>query len=441
MKFSLASLLQCGSVNSARSGCSPMSYVRPLLQLASFRSLHAIVCGWALIAAGGLAGAPAERTPAPVAPPPMILATDLGDLWNGSWVAAWQKNGATAATIIAAGRRQLEAHRKAFGAASAEKREWQLAVIIARRGTFDRARITADTEVVDWVTTVASDVGSSYTAFHEELFQRDSQLARQQRELAVLPSGANLRTGALLAGTIAFVGRSQPDLATAARDKEILRLFEACIEDYIFSYHNGTRLQRHQIHTHWQQSEEIPLQAEEHGLQGSDAHAYGRLSKDLPALIAHAASAVKDGLAKPVFVRRQTSSPAVNDVVQILTDNHREYETLTRWFAENGALMSDALVTMSFEADPYYICRLDPQTLESTDSIAKQFDAPRVKEITERRRLLLRAYFETEKKVRASITAEVARRRAAMTADERAELLEIYERIRVKNSPAASPKK
>jgi hypothetical protein len=366
------------------------------------------------------------------------LRRDLINLWDGSWVhlRSSQSSQVKAAGLEAA----LSDHREDFSSRTAVEREWQLAEMRSSLSNPSRSLSGSHPQLFARLGQLHNSIINDYTQLHEDLFDRDTEWERLRSQVIIDYEGNTARSGELLANTISYVLERKQDASDLQIKEEIFSVIDRRIQDYLFAFNNGTATHRRQINTAWEQGA-ISLQpAGSWQLNQSLANRY----EDCLSRYAQIVSQLKEDLAyafrNPKFVTRRGISPAVGDILQLLSENYFEYETYSRWFGENEDLMNEALVVvdMRTRATPHEIVNLDPVTLEPTDLNEGLKQTEFVETIAAKRRELLIKYLAIREEVSAEIENEILERKQSLTAEEEEVLWREYQKMKELTQSAVS---
>ena len=368
------------------------------------------------------------------------LSRDLKNLWDGTWVGDHLSPQQKPSVQIEALNVALIDHRQQFSYRTAVEREWQLAEIrtsLAQPGIFIQTRYPA---LHDHISSLSETITEDYTKLHEELFDRDTEWERLRSDVFIDFEGNSARSGELLARAIQYIlerNRTLPDLQI---EKEVFSVIERRIQDYLFAFNNGTAANRRQIHAAWSH-ETIDLQSyEQWQLQGTTAEAYQNLRERYAETVTKLKADLEYAFNNPKFVTRRGISPAVGDILQLLSENYFEYETYSRWFGENEALMKEALVVadMRTRATPHEVVKLDPNSLEPTDLDEAIEQTEFVETITEKRKELLLKYLAIRDEVNGQIEEEIIQRKKLLSPEEEEVLWREYQKMKELTRSASS---
>lgn len=368
------------------------------------------------------------------------LRGDLLNLWDGSWVQSHFRSSQSSEANVAGLEAALRDHRDEFSSRTAVGREWQLAEM---RSSLDKPSNTIRGEhpyVFERLSLLHNSIINDYTQLHEDLFDRDTEWERLRSQVVIDYEGRSARSGELLANAISYVLERENDASDLRIQEEVFAVIESRVQDYLFAFNNGTATHRRQINTAWEQGTISIQPAGSWQLNRSSANRYS----DYQTRFSQRVSQLKDDLAyafrNPKFVTRRGISPAVGDILQLLSENYFEYETYSRWFSENEELMNEALVIvdMRTRATPHEVVKLDPVTLEPTDLNEGLKQTEFVETITAKRRELLLKYLAIREEVNAAIENEIVERKESLTAEEEEVLWREYQKMKELTRSAAN---
>ena len=360
------------------------------------------------------------------------LSRDLKNLWDGSWVGdhlSPQQNPSVQSEAL---RVALTDHRQQFSYRTAVEREWQLAEMrtsLAQPSLYIQTRYP---ELHDHIQSLSETIVEDYTKLHEDLFDRDTEWERLRLDVFIDFDGNSARSGELLARAIQYILERNRNLPDEQIDQEIFSVIDRRIQDYLFAFNNGTAANRRQVHAAWSH-ETIELQPFEHWeLQGITAEAYQNLQESYTDRVTQLKADLEYAFKNPKFVTRRGISPAVGDILQLLSENYFEFETYSRWFSENEALMKEALVIvdMRTRATPHEVVKLDPNTLEPTDLDEAIEQTEFVEIITEKRKELLLKYLAIRDDVNGQIEEEIIKRKKLLSPEEEEVLWREYQKMK-----------
>lgn len=362
---------------------------------------------------------------APIAEVTPPLRDDLSNLWDGRWLEEVTPAHSAHSALL----QELESHRDAFSKKPRPAREIQLAQMRGARDLFGSGPMPPDSHMRTLLQDTFARIQTEYTQLHEDLFQTDLARTEQLRRIQIEPRGTNLRSGAFLAELVDYTVRNYGQETPGEQQRRIQQILNQRLEDYIFSFNNARFETRSEIFGDWQNVPVELLNASDHQLGNPQASRYNTLLPVMQERLAQVQNDIEEGFNRPVFTRRQSLSPAVNEILEMLSENYLEFNTLTVWFEENREQINDALLVMSFRDNPYRIVRLDPKTLEPTDQVVLELDEDMREDIIEMRLQLLDKYFATQERLRQDILRDVAEKRNALSQKERAMLREEYVRM------------
>lgn len=397
----------------------------------ALKNLHALClnCVFAGFLLAGCQSPSIGQIEQQIDPERTTLRRDLQNLWDGSWTQSYFSSAQAKESGLEA---VLQDHRNEFSSRTAVDREWQLAEI---RSSLTRPNpgIGRDhPSVFERLNQLQNSIIADYTQLHEDLFDRDTEWERLRSQVIIDYEGNTARSGELLARAITYVTERESDSSELRLQEETFSVIDKRIQDYLFAFNNGTATNRRQINTAWEQGS-ISLQPA--GSWNLDRKAAKRYNNNLSRYLQVVAQ-LKEDLAyafrNPKFVTRRGISPAVGDILQLLSENYFEYETYSRWFSENEELMNEALVivTMRTRATPHEIVKLDPVTLEPTDLNDGLKQTEFVETITAKRRELLLRYLAIREAVSAEIEDEIVQRKKSLTAEEEEVLWREYQNMK-----------
>lgn len=371
---------------------------------------------------------------------PSNLRRDLANLWDGTWVkehlTASQKPLVQMEGLNAA----LAIHRQEFSVRTAVEREWQLAEIrasLSLPGMFIQSKYP---ELYDYLLGLGDSLVKNYTQLHEDLFDRDTEWERLRSQVFIDFEGNSVRSGELLARAIAYILERETDPSEEEIETEVFKVIERRIQDYLFAFNNGTATNRRQIHTVWNQETVSLRPAQSWQLDEETGTIYIEFQNRYLEIVSDFKADLEYAFNNPKFVTRRGISPAVGDILQLLSENYFEYETYSRWFTENETLMSEALVVadMRTRATPHEVVKLDPVTLEPTDLNEALEQSGFVETITEKRRELLQKYLAIREEINSKIEEEIIKRKKLLSPEEEEVLWREYQKMKELTRSAAS---
>jgi len=360
------------------------------------------------------------------------LRSVLSDLWDGSWIRKHLRTEQKIVVKEAVLNNALSDHKNTFKRRSAVDREWQLAEIRAVITEPDRLLKYNYPFVYDKLVSLNDSLVEVYTQLHEDLFDRDTQWERLRSQVFIDYDGKTARSGKLLANAINYILERDSNRSEEDVKKEVMATIERRIQDYLFAFNNGTATNRRNIHAAWQQD---PIALEPAGtwqLGEQSALHYTEFQESYLSMIDSFKSDLEYAFNNPKFVSRRGISPAVGDILQLLSENYFEYETYTRWFSQNETLMNEALVIvdMRTRATPHEIVKLDPTTLEPTDLNEGLKETEFVDTITEKRRELLTRYLAIREEVTSEIEEQIINRKKLLSPEEEEVLWREYQHMK-----------
>lgn len=368
------------------------------------------------------------------------LRRDLVNLWDGSWI-EFQLRPSQSQSVQEAGlEAALRDHRDDFSSRAAVEREWQLAEMRSSLSQPNRGIRNDYPFLHSRLGELSDSIIDEYTQLHEDLFDRDTEWERLRSQVFIDFDGNTARSGELLARSINYTLERNREASDLKIQEEIFAVIDRRIQDYLFAFNNGTATNRRQINAAWEQG---TISVQPTGNWQLDRDAANRYDKYQERYL-QVVTQLKDDLAyafrNPKFVTRRGISPAVGDILQLLSENYFEFETYSRWFSENEDLMNEALVIvdMRTRATPHEVVKLDPVTLEPTDLNDGLKQTEFVETITEKRRELLLKYLAIREAVNAEIEEEIVRRKSNLTAEEEEVLWREYQKMKELTRSAAS---
>ena len=360
------------------------------------------------------------------------LNKNLSNLWDGSWVRKHldkeQDYELQLETLNAA----LSLYKGEFHNRNAVEREWQLAEIRSVLISPSSSLQGEFPEIFEYLSALSQGIVREYTRIHEALFDRDTEWERLRSQVFIDFAGENLRSGELLARAINYVLGSKAETVEGELEASVYSLMERRIQDYLFAFNNGTTTNRRQIHTIWKQKPVSLLPPEKWELSDSASEAYKNFQASYLERVARFRIELENAFKNPKFVTRLGISPAVADILQLLSENYFEFATYSRWFSENENLMNEALVIvdMRTRATPHEVVKLNPVSLMPTDLNEELDDSEFLNVITEKRRDLLLRYLEIREEVNGEIEEEIIRRKKRLSPEEEEVLWREYQKMK-----------
>lgn len=368
------------------------------------------------------------------------LNRNLSNLWDGSWVRKHLEAEQDYDLQLEALNEALSLYKREFHNRSAVEREWQLAEIRSVLNPPNTSLQGDFPEIFDHLSALSEGIVQEYTQIHESLFDRDTEWERLRSQVFIDFSGENLRSGELMARAINYVLGSKAETVEDELEASVFSVMERRIQDYLFAFNNGTATNRRQIHTNWKQKPVSLLPPEKWELSGSASEAYKNFQASYLERVARFQIELENAFKNPKFVTRLGISPAVADILQLLSENYFEFATYSRWFSENENLMNEALVIvdMRTRATPHEVVKLDPVSLMPTDLNEGLEDSEFLNVITEKRRDLLLRYLKIREEVNGEIEEEIIRRKKLLSPEEEEVLWREYQKMKDLTKSATS---
>ena len=365
---------------------------------------------------------------------------NLSNLWDGSWVRKHLEAEQDFDLQLEALNEALSLYKREFHNRSAVEREWQLAEIRSVLNPPNTSLQGDFPEIFDQLSALSEGIVQEYTQIHESLFDRDTEWERLRSQVFIDFSGENLRSGELMARAINYVLGSKAETVEDELEASVFSVMERRIQDYLFAFNNGTATNRRQIHTNWKQKPVSLLPPEKWELSGSASEAYKNFQASYLERVARFQIELENAFKNPKFVTRLGISPAVADILQLLSENYFEFATYSRWFSENENLMNEALVIvdMRTRATPHEVVKLDPVSLMPTDLNEGLEDSEFLNVITEKRRDLLLRYLKIREEVNGEIEEEIIRRKKLLSPEEEEVLWREYQKMKDLTKSATS---
>ena len=368
------------------------------------------------------------------------LRRDLVNLWDGSWIQAQLRPSQSQQVQEAGLEAALRDHRDDFSSRTAVEREWQLAEMRSSLAQPNRTIRSNHPFLFDRLSELSGSLVDEYTQLHEDLFDRDTEWERLRSQVFIDFEGNTARSGELLARSINYILERSRDASDLRIQEEVFSVIDRRVQDYLFAFNNGTATNRRQINAAWEQGTISIQPAGSWQLNRNAANRYDEYQARYLQVVTQLKENLAYAFRNPKFVTRRGISPAVGDILQLLSENYFEYETYSRWFSENEQLMNEALVIvdMRTRATPHEVVKLDPVTLEPTDLNEGLQQTEFVDTITEKRRELLLKYLAIREEVNAKIEDEIVRRKKSLTAEEEEVLWREYQKMKELTRSATS---
>ncbi|MCZ6674793.1 MAG: hypothetical protein O7C75_17830 [Verrucomicrobia bacterium] len=368
------------------------------------------------------------------------LRRDLANLWDGSWVNEHLTIKQKPLVQMSGLNVALSIHQKEFSWRSAVEREWQLAEIRSSISQPDMDIQAGFPSLYHHLVNLSETLVEDYTRLHEDLFDRDTEWERLRSQVFIDFEGKSLRSGELLARAINHIRERNMDAEEDKIKSLVYSVIDRRIQDYLFAFNNGTATNRRQIRTVWSQ-EPVSLQPPEiWQLSDQAADAYKQFLETYLEKVTDFQSDLEYAFNNPKFVTRRGISPAVGDILQILSENYFEYETYARWFSQNETLMNEALVIvdMRSRATPHEVVKLDPVTLKPTDLNEALQQTTFVDTITVKRRELLLKYIAIREELNGEIEEAIINRKKLLSPEEEEVLWREYQKMKDLTRSASS---
>ena len=360
------------------------------------------------------------------------LRRDLVNLWDGSWIEIQLRPTQSRSVQEAGLEAALRDHRDDFSSRIAVDREWQLAEMRSSLSQPNQNIRRDHPFLFDRLNELSRSIVDEYTQLHEDLFDRDTEWERLRSQVFIDFEGNTARSGELLARSINYTLERTPEASDLKLQEEVFTVIDRRVQDYLFAFNNGTATNRRQINAAWEQGIVSFQPAGSWQLNRDAANRYDDYLTRYQQVVNQLKEDLADAFRNPKFVTRRGISPAVGDILQLLSENYFEFETYSRWFSENEELMNEALVIvdMRTRATPHEVVKLDPVTLEPTDLNDGLRQTEFVETIAEKRRELLLKYLAIREEVNAEIEEEIVRRKGALSAEEEEVLWREYQKMK-----------